>query len=87
VLSHAFLHQYLQRLASSEAMPQQSNPSRRTKMERIVAELQVDKLSLDQAVSEVGRAAFEDVINRFHNLGDDTSFQGKFYRTNFGHAL
>jgi 5-methylcytosine-specific restriction endonuclease McrA len=87
VLSHEFLHQYLQRLASNEAMPQQSNPSRRTKMERIVAELQVDKLSLDQAVNEVGRTAFEDVINRFHNLGDDTSFQDKFYRTTFGHAL
>ena len=33
VLSHEFLQQYLQRLASGEAMPQQSNPSRRTKME------------------------------------------------------
>jgi hypothetical protein len=61
VLSHEFLHQYLQRLALSEAMPQQSNPSRRTKIERIVAELQVDKLSLDQTVNEVGRTAFEDV--------------------------
>src|SRR5689334_13179098 len=61
VLSHEFLQQYLQRLASGEAMPQQSNPSRRTKMERIVAELQADKLSLDQAVGEVGRSAFEDV--------------------------
>ena len=87
VLSHEFLQQYLQRLTPGEAMPQQSNPTRRTKMERIVAELQADKLTLDQAVGEVGRSAFEDVINRFHNLGDDLSFQGKFYRTNFGRTL
>lgn len=50
VLSHEFLQQYLQRLAAGDPMPQQSNPARRTKMERIVADMQVGKLSLDQAV-------------------------------------
>jgi hypothetical protein len=87
VLSHEFLQQYLDRLASGDAMPQQSNPLRRTKMERIVAELQTDKLSLDQAVGRVGSSAFEDVINRFHNLGDDTALQGKFYRSEYLHSL
>jgi len=56
-------------------------------MERIVAALHAEKLSLDQASSEVGLTAFEDVINRFHNLGNDTSFRGKFYQTDFGRKL
>ena len=60
VLSNEFLHQYLHRLASGDAMPQQSNLTRRTKMERIVAALHAEKLSLDQALSEVGLTAFED---------------------------
>ena len=79
VLSHEFLHQYLHRLTAGDAMPQQSNPARRTKMERIVTAVRAGKLSLDQAVGETGLTAFGDVIHRFHNLGDDSSFQGKFY--------
>jgi hypothetical protein len=87
VLSHEFLQQYVCRLAAANAMPQQSNPARRTKMERIVADLQIGNLSLDQAVGETGLTAFEDVIHRFHNLGKDERFQGAFYRTDFGRTL
>jgi hypothetical protein len=87
VLSKEFLQQYIHRLTTGEAMPQQSIPARRTRMEQIVSAYKSDKLSLDGAISAVGDTAFNDVIHRFHNLGRDESFKGKFYRFDFGKSL
>ena len=56
-------------------------------MERIVALHQSGKLSIDDAIKEVGDNAFSDVIHRFDNLGNDGSFKGKFYRFEFGKEL
>ncbi|BCO11323.1 hypothetical protein GEOBRER4_n1609 [Citrifermentans bremense] len=85
-LSTEFLLQYQQRL-SHDPMPQQATPSRQTVMERIVKLHLAGKLSLDQAIQEVGANAFGDVIRRFDNLGNDESFKGKFYRFDFGKEL
>jgi hypothetical protein len=87
VLSKEFLQQYIHRLSANEAMPQQSIPARRTRMEQIVSAVKSDKLSFDGAISVVGETAFGDVIRRFHNLGRDEAFQGMFYRFDFGKSL
>ena len=87
VLSKEFLQQYIHRLKTDEAMPQQSIPARRTRMEQIVSAYQANQLSFEEAIAEVGDTAFNDVIHRFHNLGRDESFKGKFYRFDFGKSL
>ena len=71
-LSEQFLKEYLKRLSSDKTMPQQSNPNRWTVMERIVKNYQLDKLSFPEAIDEVGRKAFGDVIPRFQTIGTDT---------------
>jgi len=85
-LSEEFLNQYQARLAVAEPMPQQGNPSRRTAMEHIVLATQ-QGMNRDKAIVEVGEKAFNDVIQRFHNLGFQDSLQGKFYRYKFGSYL
>jgi len=85
-LSKEFFQQYQQRL-SHDPMPQQATPSRQTVMERIVKLHLAGKLSLDQAIQEVGVNALGDVIRRFDNLGNDEVFKGKFYRFDFGKEL
>ena len=87
VLSEEFFRQYQRRLTESEAMPQQSNPARQTRMEQIVSAHTVGQMDTDQAISEVGATAFGDVIARFHNLGSLNDVQGKFYRYQFGKEL
>lgn len=74
VLSKEFLQQYVHRLSQEDPIPQQSIPARQTRMEHIVNSYRTGKLSLDQAIIEVGTSAFGDVIYRFHNLGNDESF-------------
>lgn len=86
-LSKEFFLQYLQRLSQEDQMPQQATPARQTVMERIVRLHLAGKISLDEAVQEVGANAFGDVIRRFDNLGNDESFKGKFYRFDFGKEL
>lgn len=86
-LSREFLVQYQKRLSKESPMPQQAIPSRQTVMERIVACLRSGRLSLEEAIQEVGDNAFGDVINRFDNLGSDESFKGKFYQVDFGKKL
>ena len=86
-LSKEFFMQYQKRLAKENPMPQQATPARQTVMERIVALHQANKLSLDEAIQEVGANAFGDVIHRFDNLGNNKSFKGKFYRFDFGKEL
>ncbi len=79
LLSFEFLKQYQERLMVDEPMPQLSLPSRRTEMERIVESMRYN-LSLDAAITEVGKEAFRDVIVRFHNLSGITDVLGMFYR-------
>ena len=79
VLSKEFLHQYQVRLNIDNPMPQLDNSSRKTVMERVVDSMRFN-LSLDQAVSEVGKNAFGDVIHRFDNLAGIDDVKGMFYR-------
>ena len=78
-LSLEFLNQYKTRLNVDDPMPQLDNPSRKTVMERIVQANNLN-LSLDEAISEVGKNAFGDVIHRFHNIGESKEFNGMFYK-------
>jgi hypothetical protein len=57
-LSKQFFLQYRQRLSQEEPMPQQATPARQTVMERIVRLHQAGKMTLDEAVQEVGANAF-----------------------------
>jgi hypothetical protein len=86
-LSKQFFEEYLSRLQTNGSMPQGGLPSRRTKMERIVAEHRLGKLTKEQAIDTVGEEAFGDVIPRFHNLGKEQRLQGKFYEIDFGKKL
>ena len=52
-------------------------------MERIVESMRFN-LSLDQAISEVGKSAFGDVIHRFDNLAGMDDVKGMFYRFHEG---
>ncbi len=78
-LSKEFLHQYQTRLDIENPMPQLGNSSRKTVMERVVDSMRFN-LSLDQAISEVGKHAFRDVIDRFDNLVGIEDVKGMFYR-------
>lgn len=79
VLSEEFLKQYKNRLDNA-IMPQQTNPSRLTVMERIVSQLNHDHLTWSEAVERVGKDAFNDVIPRFHTIVRDGDFaKEKFY--------
>lgn len=86
-LSSEFFEQYRQRLRVAEPRPQQSIPARQTKMEQILKEYEQERISLSTALERTGNEAFVDVIHRFHRVGDDPSFDGKFYRYNFGRQL
>jgi len=86
-LSREYFQLYLERLTASNR-PQQSNPTRKTKMERIVTRYRGSTISLDEAVQEVGREAFEDVIPRFQTIGTDKEIvAGRFYEFDFGKKL
>jgi len=86
-LSRKYLQEYLQRL-ETDPQPQQSNPSRLTKMERIVSDIKVGKESFETAVSRVADEAFSDVLTRFHTIGRDSDFaKDTFYTTEFGKRL
>lgn len=86
-LSDRYLDQYVIRL-SSDGKPQQSNPTRLTKMERICAELAAGKIDRATAIVRVGDEAFTDVIPRFHTIGRNTEFaREQFYEIEFGKKL
>jgi hypothetical protein len=70
-LSDVFLTLYVDRLVSDR--PQLSSAGRQTKMERIVHSLRGGVITRSQAVDEVGRTAFVDVIPRFHVLPDGST--------------
>ena len=69
-LSRSFLKNYETRLQTNP-MPQLSNSSRLTEMEKITRTLQKGKIDRSQAIDQVGRNAFEDVVHRFHTIGMD----------------
>lgn len=84
VLSLEFFRQYQSRLSVSEPMPQQSNPSRRTLMEKVIRSHRMGLTSLDESIHVVGKEGFGDVVRRFHNIARFSDFQGKFYSFDFG---
>ena len=86
-LSRSFLKNYETRLQTSP-MPQLSNSSRLTEMEKITRTLQKGKIDRSQAIDQVGRNAFEDVVHRFHTIGMDKRIaKDMFYETHFGNKL
>lgn len=87
ILSERYLNNYINRLSEIN-MPQQSNPSRRTIMERIVERYKKGLISYDQAIELVGTDAFNDVIPRFQTIGTDTKVVGDmFYHFDHGKKL
>ncbi len=78
-LSKEFLNQYQLRLNIENPMPQLDNSYRKTVMERVVESMKFN-LDLDQAIHEVGKNAFGDVIHRFDNLAGIEDVKGMFYR-------
>lgn len=86
-LSKRYLDNYILRL-KIDPKPQQSNPSRRTKMERIVYELSNNIINYDTAIESVKIEAFNDVIPRFQTIGMDKNIVGdRFYQFDFGKKL
>lgn len=87
ILSKVYLDNYVKRL-KVENLPQQSNPSRMTKMERIVEQLNLGLINYDEAILCVGNEAFNDVIPRFQTIGTDKLIVNeKFYHFDFGNKL
>ena len=86
-LSERYLREYLTRLETNP-QPQQSNPSRLTKMERVVSDIKAGKETFNTSVVRVADEAFSDVIPRFHTIGRDSDFaRDTFYTTQFGKRL
>jgi hypothetical protein len=86
-LSKVYLEGYLERL-TDERKPQQGFANKRTKMERIVSELELGALSHAQAIDEVASTAFEDVIPRFQTIGRDKEIvKERFYEIDYGKRL
>lgn len=86
-LSKVYLNNYIDRLAK-DALPQQSNPARRTVMEQIVTALQNESINYEEAVQRVAIEAFNDVIPRFQTIGADKSIVGeRFYHFDHGKGL
>lgn len=86
-LSKVYLDNYIERLAS-DALPQQSNPNRRTVMERIVKALQNNIITYEEAVQQVATDAFDDVIPRFQKIGTNKEIVGeRFYHFDQGKGL
>lgn len=87
-LAKYFLDNYLTRLSKKIILPQQANPARLTVMERIVREFKTEIISYDQAIYEVSKNAFNDVIPRFQTIGTDKEIvKEKFYEFKFGKQL
>ena len=86
-LSKVYLDTYIERLKTNYN-PQQSNPSRKTKMERIIDSLNKGLIDYEGAIYSVGTDAFNDVVPRFQTIGTDKDIVGeKFYHFDFGKKL
>ncbi len=69
-LAEAFFDLYVERLQAGK--PQLLTPGRLTVMERIVAAYEHGSVGRDEAITRVGREAFDDVLPRFHTVYDRT---------------
>lgn len=86
-LSRQYFDEYVKRLTINPS-PQQINPSRLTVMERIVHLFQSGSTTYDQAIENVGREAFGDVIPRFQTIGTNKELAAcLFYDYTPGRAL
>ncbi|WP_396142457.1 HNH endonuclease [Flavobacterium sp.] len=86
-LSKVYLDTYIERLKSNYN-PQQSNPSRKTKMERIIDSLNKGIIDYNDAINLVATEGFNDVVPRFQTIGTDKDIVGdKFYHFDFGKKL
>jgi hypothetical protein len=86
-LSQLFLDNYVARLQHS-TMPQQANPARLTVVERIITNVKNATFTYDQAIAEIGKHAFNDVIPRFHSIGTNAALaKNRFYEFEFGKKL
>lgn len=87
-LAKEFLDRYIERLSKGEKLPQQSNPSRLTKIERLVNKLNSGKLNYSEAIDVVGKKGFKDVIPRFQTIGTNSEIVSEyFYSFDFGKKL
>jgi hypothetical protein len=81
------LDNYIKRL-TVDPLPQQSNPSRRTVMERIISQLKNETITYDEAIRLVEVDAFNDVVPRFQTLGlSKETIGNKFYHFDHGKKL
>jgi hypothetical protein len=86
-LSLHFFEEFRDRIEKTQ-MPQQSNPGRLSKLERIVKKHNLGKISENEAIMTVGREGFNDVIPRFHTIGQNSNFaKDYFYKIEFGKKL
>jgi len=86
-LSNIYLDTYIERLKTNYN-PQQSNPSRKTKMERIIDSLNKGIIDYKEAINLVATEGFNDVVPRFQTIGTDKDIVGdKFYHFDFGKKL
>lgn len=86
-LSKAYLDNYIARL-NKNPFPQQNNPARKTKMERIIDSLERGSIDYSTAISLVETEAFKDVIPRFQTIGTNKEIVGeRFYHFDFGKKL
>ena len=67
-LSEQYFKIYFDRLKKNPR-PQQSNPFRRSVQETIFYKLQNNRIEYDQAINEIGKDGFNDVIPRFQAFG------------------
>ncbi|RJX70923.1 HNH endonuclease [Vibrio sinensis] len=77
-LSTTYFDAYKARLAAN-SMPQQGNPNRLTKMERIIKEHELGVLTSNQAIDKVADTAFDDVVPRFQTIGSDKNIVASYF--------
>lgn len=77
-LAESYFDSYLTRLKTNP-MPQQGNPNRLTKMERIVKEFQLGLTNRNEAIQKVADTAFEDVVPRFQTIGTDKRIVADYF--------
>jgi 5-methylcytosine-specific restriction endonuclease McrA len=87
-LATNYFDEYLMRLDSNNPMPQQGNPNRLTKMERIIKDHQLGITNRNEAIQKVADTAFEDVVPRFQTIGTDKRIVANyFYEIDVNHKL
>lgn len=86
-LSESFLDNYIERIGKNST-PQQSNPSRKTVLERIVTQLNLGVIDKNEAILRVSQDGLNDVVPRFQTIGNDTSLvSNRFYQFDHGKKL